>query len=189
MVNGTIRPELESSPMKNRLELARYFAELGFKTGAEVGVSWGFYSKMLCENIPGLKLYCIDSWGYRHVYKGTLEILGPFIRSGQVTILKKKSMDALADIADESLDFVYIDADHSYDSVKEDINGWARKVRRGGIVSGHDYCEIKRKNWVCGVIQAVNEYVAEHNLDLKLAGLDKKDLAEDEREPSWYFIK
>lgn len=49
--------------MKNRTELAKYFAELGFKTGAETGVLKGVYSKELCDMNLGLKLYCIDAWG------------------------------------------------------------------------------------------------------------------------------
>ena len=48
--------------VKNRIELARYFVELGFKVGAEIGVEKGYYSDLLCSTILGLKLYCIDSW-------------------------------------------------------------------------------------------------------------------------------
>ena len=47
--------------------------------------------------------------------------------------------DAVKDIEDSSLDFVHIDGDHSYDFVMQDIILWGRKVRIGGIISGHDY--------------------------------------------------
>lgn len=54
---------------------------------------------------------------------------------------------------DASLDFVFIDADHSYAAVSRDIDAWIPKVKKGGIIAGHDYC-----NWPgFGVIQAVTE--------------------------------
>ena len=51
--------------IKNRSDLAKYFAEKGFSVGAEIGVQRGHYSKELCEANPGLLLYCIDNWGRR----------------------------------------------------------------------------------------------------------------------------
>jgi predicted O-methyltransferase YrrM len=53
---------------------------------------------------------------------------------------------------DGSLDGVFIDADHTYEAVKMDIQNWMPKVRKGGILAGHDYVE----TWP-GVIEAVNE--------------------------------
>jgi predicted O-methyltransferase YrrM len=54
---------------------------------------------------------------------------------------------------DDSLDFAFIDADHSYAAVSRDIDAWLPKVRKGGIIAGHDYC-----NWPgFGVIEAVTE--------------------------------
>ena len=57
---------------------------------------------------------------------------------------------------DESLDAVFIDADHSYEAVKMDIQNWMPKVRKGGILAGHDY----NSAWP-GVIKAVNEIFLE----------------------------
>jgi len=96
------------------------------------------------------------------------------------------------------LDFVYIDADHSYKSVKEDINAWAPKVREGGIVAGHDYYLTRAGN--IGVIAAVNEYVKEHGYSLQLTDwdLDSVPYTEpethhykigDEQQPNWWFEK
>jgi len=48
-------------------------------------------------------------------------------------------MDALHYFRNESLDFVYIDGDHAFRYVAEDIYEWNWKVRKGGIVAGHDY--------------------------------------------------
>lgn len=62
-----------------------------------------------------------------------------------------------------TLDFAFIDADHSYEACKEDLELWAPKVRAGGIVAGHDYGAI----WP-GVVEAVHEYVANNGLKLHL---------------------
>lgn len=59
----------------------------------------------------------------------------------------------------ESLDFVFIDAGHTYEEVKEDIEAWFPKVKKGGYIGGHDYCTF----WG-GVIQAVSEKFKEEEL-------------------------
>lgn len=181
--------------MKNRKELAQHFAELGFKRGAEVGVCFGHFSLILCQSIPGLELIAIDSWNTRqnikreHAFKASGEeyarsVLAPY----RATIIKKRSMDAVKDFEDESLDFVFIDADHSYSAVKEDIREWSKKVRSGGIVSGHDYYVFPHSG-NRGVIDAVDEYVKEGGYKLKIIDWDKKNPNKDDRPPCWYFVK
>lgn len=54
-------------------------------------------------------------------------------------ILRGDSIDQAQNVEDESLDFVFIDADHSFPAVTTDINAWTPKVKRGGIIGGHDY--------------------------------------------------
>jgi len=163
--------------MKNRSELAKYFAELGFKVGAEVGVYRGDYSAELCANNPELKLYCIDSWGTplpgkgegvdkKNAFRKAQKLLAPY----NCELIKKFSMDAVKDFEDNSLDFVYIDADHHYPLVRNDIREWAKKVHKGGIVSGHDYITSRMLNSDLGVMRAVDEYVAKHGCKLELTG-------------------
>ena len=48
------------------------------------------------------------------------------------------SADSAAGFADGSVDFVYLDADHSYDGVTRDIRAWKPKMKRGGVMGGHD---------------------------------------------------
>lgn len=180
--------------MKNRTELAKYFAELGFKNGAEVGACFGYYSKILCDNIPGLSLLAIDSWENQENARrertrnksgeqATRELLEPY----NAIILKSDSVEASEGIEDESLDFVFIDADHTYEGVKRDIEAWAPKVRPGGIVSGHDYYVFASGE--DGVIRAVDEYVKTNGIKLLTTEWDKKNPARDDRQPCWYFIK
>jgi predicted O-methyltransferase YrrM len=98
-------------------------------------------------------------------------------------------MEALADISDESLDFVFIDAGHTYDDVKKDVEEWAKKVRVGGIVSGHDYYESKEGRYGLGIIKAVDEYIKKTGYVLQIIGWDKENPDRDSRQPCWYFVK
>ena len=173
--------------MKNRTELAKYFAKLGFTKGAEIGVYLGYYSGVLLDNIPDLELLCVDSWDKHtwreRAYPVAVEVLS---RYAGAKILRGSSMNIVKTVLSESLDFVFIDADHSYQSVKNDIQEWSKKVRHGGIVSGHDYLLGRQ---TVQVIQAVDEYIKENNLTLLLTEHDRKNPYKDDRQPCWYFIK
>ena len=57
----------------------------------------------------------------------------------QVLVIPQDSVTAASNFYDESVEFVFIDANHSYESVKSDINAWLPKIKVGGILSGHDY--------------------------------------------------
>lgn len=175
-----------------RLDLAKLFNDLGYKTGAEIGVESGKYSKIICDNNSLDKLYCIDSWttayGYsepgkgentmQRRYKAAQEILSGY----PCEIIKKTSMDAVKDFSPNSLDFVYIDANHDFDYVLEDITEWAKIVRPGGIVSGHDYVAQNYSHTIkYGVIDATNNYIKAHHIHpLFVFG--------DERSASWFFV-
>ena len=55
------------------------------------------------------------------------------------SVLRARSLEAVEVIADMSLDFVFLDADHSREAVVEDLRGWAPKIALGGLLCGHDY--------------------------------------------------
>ena len=151
----------------NREHIAELFCELGYKVGAEIGVKRGEYSEVLLRNNPGLKMYCVDPWipyarGKRNQdwcdrnFKKTQDLLAKY----NVTYLRKNSMDALVDVPDGSLDFVYVDAMHDFDNVMMDLIGWGKKVKSGGMVAGHDYVNLHD----CGVIPAVKAYTTGHTI-------------------------
>ena len=156
----------------HRDRLASLFAEIGFTRGAEIGVRRGRFSGVLCKANPNLHLFCVDPWSaytnkyYQarqdRIYAEAVNRLTP----DRATLIRKSSMNALADFEDGSLDFVFIDGDHSYEGVKADITAWWPKMVRGGIFSGHDY----REERGYGVKQAVDEFVAEKGLELRLGG-------------------
>ena len=180
--------------MKNRIELAKYFAKLGFKSGAEIGVWDGRYSEILCQSIPELRLLAVDSWQASPNYRESKEewrlvydTARSKLKSYGVSIIKKTSMSAAQNVLDESLDFVFIDADHRYEAVKKDIGEWSKKVKPSGIVAGHDYYVTRSGN--DGVIKAVDEYTKRHGYSLNLTDWDHENSVEDDRQPCWYFFK
>jgi predicted O-methyltransferase YrrM len=172
--------------VSNRIELAEYLNELGFKKGAEVGVFGGYYSEILCKAIPGLDLTCVDVWGwgkYQRAEEECLERLKPY----NVNIIKKYSVEAAKEVADGSLDFVYIDAAHDYENVKLDIAAWAPKVRVGGIIAGDDFYDFPSGKG--GVMRAATEYTSHHHYDLKLTDWNINNPIRDDRMPNFWFVK
>ena len=158
------------------LRVAAFMRQLpatGPVKGAEIGVWAGRFSRRLLQR-PDLKLLMVDSWegdgtAYteqdvdnfhgnlsqkeQDFYKKTAIERTEFAANRR-KIVAMRSLEAANCIADGSLDFVFIDADHSYEGCKADIEAWRPKLRRGGLLSGHDYSEK-----FPGVMQAVNEYI------------------------------
>ena len=137
-------------PIDKPRGLPNLFRELGFKVGAEIGVNKGHFSKWLCykmrRNKP--KLFLIDPYkSYKEyseyldqnemdfLYEQAQKRLAPF----NCEFVKKMSMEAIKDFNDNSLDFVFIDGNHDFRYVVDDIDEWSKKVKPGGIISGHDY--------------------------------------------------
>lgn len=142
------------------------------KLGAEIGVHRGDLSLWLMEDYPELHLLLVDRWtppeaGDSYLtYPGevlagqTMEEYSDNLKhvkwimqlaEGRVKYLVMDFVDAAKSVDDESLDFVYLDADHSRAGTFAAIQAWAPKVRVGGVVGGHDW-----GRW--GVSDAVYEY-------------------------------
>lgn len=138
-------------PQYGRRDLAKLTTALGFTSGAEVGVSAGLFSKQICARNPAMHLLCVDNWAaypavppdssgqtqeeMDAIYERARARLEPF----NTTLLRQSSVEAASQVEDASLDFVYVDASHLLPDVIADIAAWAPKVRRGGIVAGHDF--------------------------------------------------
>lgn len=166
--------------MKTRRDLAKYFNTLGFTLGAEIGVADGINAMTFLEEIPDLHLHCIDPWeDHPSSYYNAVKRLP----KQRVHIYKATSMESVFAFPDNALDFVFIDGDHRFDYVMEDIIAWSRKVKKGGIVSGHDYYHFKGS----GVIEAVNAYISANRYNLHLLQCDPEST--DDKMPSWWFRK
>ena len=68
-------------------------------------------------------------------------------------------MEALTDFPKRSLDFIYIDANHGFGYVAMDLSKWADKVRRHGIIAGHDYYAVTGSKSIRGVGPAVDGFI------------------------------
>lgn len=131
----------------SRLDLPAFLAENGFKKGVEVGVYKAEFTEEFAK--AGLEIYGVDPWmaqgyeGHEHrqarqdfLYGHAQRVVGKY---PNCKLIRKTSMEAVKDFADESLDFVYIDGNHGLKYVVEDLWEWSKKVRKGGIIAGHDW--------------------------------------------------
>lgn len=191
-------------PGTNRITLTEIFAELGFTSGLELGVEAGLFSEAICRANPELKnYYAVDAWtaykGYRdHVSQEKLDgfrkITEDRLRPYNARVIKGFSMDVVKTFSDKSLDFVYIDGNHEYQQTVNDVSEWAKKVRPGGIVAGHDYILRKGNGYLMHVPYAVDGYCASYDIKpLFLLGkkndvkLKRGGTRDDSR--SWFFVK
>jgi hypothetical protein len=85
----------------------------------------------------------------------------------RVRLIREFSKNAAQFFEDETFDFIYIDADHTYDAVTEDLEAWYPKLKVGGVLGGHDYISkedtLKLGHSVpFGVIDAVTDFRERH---------------------------
>jgi len=128
--------------------------------GVELGVFKGINAERLLSmlNIDTLHLvdlwitpdYAKDRYDYRKHY---VMVQKKFEDNKKVCIFEMDTVEYAQFIQEDFLDFIYIDADHSYEGCKRDINAWWSKIKKGGVLVGHDYfcCE--------GVRRAVDEFI------------------------------
>lgn len=128
-----------------------------YKVGAEVGAATGVTTRFLLDNCARLrKLTIVDIWKPVDSPQWNMDNMEEIFMkkfkndSSRLLILKGLSWLMAQEIKDESLDFVFIDADHSFKCVKKDIIAWTPKIRKGGVLCGHDIN-------LFGVHKAVNE--------------------------------
>ena len=187
---------------------------IGNGKGVEIGVFKGEFSKHILNNWGGT-LYMIDVWRplgneyedasnhKEHIdaYQQTMENIKGFEDRG--IMIRSTSEIASNMFQDNSIDFIYIDANHAYDYVKDDIKFWFPKLKKGGILSGHDYLDIDWYNepihhpsgkdhyiytangfynGVFGVNPAVDEFCNENGYEVKIT-------SDDDFFQSWWIIK
>jgi predicted O-methyltransferase YrrM len=181
--------------------LAALFAELNFNRGAEIGVERGIFSATLCKANPNLHLSCIDAWRAYRDYKDhtnqskldrfhaeTVTRLAPY----DCEIIRDWSLEAVKKFEDGSLDWVYVDGNHNFQNVTNDIIEWSKKVRPGGIIAGHDYVQHGPKIG-CHVKQVVDCYTYCYGIKplfIITHGEGNADVyPEGNAFPSWMWVK
>lgn len=170
--------------LANRIEMLKKLKKGG--RVAEVGTFRGGFAKEILEICKPQKLYLIDLWeGYSDEsdYEQVKALFANEIRKGIVELIRSDSVQALQNMQDESLDWVYLDTCHNYSVPKAELQVAQNKVVNGGMICGHDYTNRAYSNGArYGVKEAVNEFCVENGWHMKyltceLSGHDSYALA------------
>lgn len=161
----------------NRLELLNVLPKNSVV--AEIGVYRAEFSKEILERSNPRQLTLIDPWmtmlNSRQVdplfESFYTEVIEKFKGNEKIKVIRKTSTEALNDIKDNSIDWVYIDGDHNYQPCLEDLRGYASKIKEDGYICGHDW--VTRSKPGFGVNQAVTEFIQETGFTL--IGLTNED--------------
>lgn len=179
---NSMKPEETAADIR-ATEILRRLPE-GALWGVEVGVFAGELSKRLLSR-EDIHLSLVDSWtthgdgeyansddfhakltqeqqdGFYELTKKVVEFAGK-----RAMIFREDSVEASERFTNGNTDFVFIDADHSYEGCKKDLEAWWPKVKRGGLFSGHDYENTDYTKF--GVKKAVDEFADKHGLPVEL---------------------
>lgn len=126
----------KASTMKNQKVV-----EIGCWKGKSTGA-------ILSALEEGNEMHCVDIWNEEvtkdEEYKNSETAFETFKKHTsrfpvKPRVIRKVSTEAVDEFEDESLDWVFIDGDHSTEAVLRDINNWRKKIKGGGILSGHDW--------------------------------------------------
>jgi hypothetical protein len=160
--------------------------------GIEIGVQSGNYSSKILE-YSNLHLILLDSWRELNDYhdkanvntdqhimfmNNTLKRLKEF--DGRFTLMRELSEIAVDFFKDEIFDFIYMDANHSEEFVYNDLIRWYPKVKKGGILAGHDYLNLKEEINDFGVKDAVDKFFYEKDIIVNTV---------DIHFPTWFIQK
>ena len=191
---GSPKQQDDKLKIYHRDDFGKLFNQLGFYgKGVEIGVQAGNFSQTLRNTWKGEELYLIDWWKHIHDYKDIanvsdekqrefyLSVIKKFEDDYSVHIIRKDSLKASEQFPDEYFDWIYLDADHSYEGCSNDLEVWFPKLKKGGVFAGHDYVDGEMKGGSFRVKSAVNKFISNKDVDLYLT--------EERTMKSWYFIK
>jgi hypothetical protein len=141
------------------------------EVGVWKGRSAAFMGVEIANSGKNIEFYAVDHWkgsiehqGFKdlkdlyEIYSENIERARPIVKD-----LRMPSLEAVNQFADGSLDFVFIDGSHEYQDVKDDIRAWLPKIRKGGVLAGHDYYPLHPE--FSGVNQAVEEVLGKNNIN------------------------
>lgn len=154
-----------------------------YGTYLEIGVAYGNYSKVMLENLKPEKLFLVDCWEempdssdfytQENLDDAYEWVKRKFTYSKEVHIEKMFSNEFM-ETTNEKFDMVYIDADHTYEGCKRDLELALKVVKEDGFICGHDYVlrdieydgkrGVNVKNY--GVVEAVDEFCEKHGWTL-----------------------
>ncbi len=192
--------------LSHRKEFPLLIEERRYSIAAEVGVASAEFSVRLVGATTLKRLVLIDVWAAECDAENE-RAARAFSAAQPITeIIKRPSVEVAGSFPDALFDFVYIDADHSRDSVLADAQAWWPKVRDGGCLAGHDYALYNHiVGCPTGVLLATEEFAAEVGHKLYVTGADQPTYLSRLRAataavhapssrwgddiPSWYMFK
>jgi hypothetical protein len=160
-------------------------------TAIELGVFNGEFSQQILDVLNPKKLYLVDPFEIGTEKYGVEETALPTaystldnynivfnkllisILEKKVVLSKKYSYEAVSSYPTNYFHFIYIDASHLYKDVKKDLNDWLPKLKKNGLMCGHDYLNIQN----FGVVQAVDEFCQDNNFEIILFNENGGDFA------------
>jgi hypothetical protein len=168
----------------DRYELLKFMPD---GVTAEIGVATGRLSKIIIENNKPKKLYLIDAWknfdiGYYDENmvdddsheKRYQSVKEHFATNQSVILVRDYSTEAAKQFEDEFFDWVYIDADHSYDGCITDLKAYNKKVKQTGYIWGHDWLAGTYTKKGFDVNRAVKDFVEENGYIISFITNEKK---------------
>lgn len=130
---------------------------------AEIGVANGKFSRVLREVFLPRTFYLIDT-----------HLISLFGAAPDIVYLPGDSSARLSGLADNTLDYAYVDGDHTFEGVCKDIEQLHRKVRVGGVIQFNDYTTYSpAEKTEYGVLAAVNAYIEQHGAEIVGLSLDR----------------
>lgn len=136
---------VDKSPIKG----VSHFVEVGSWKGR----SASFMGVEIINSNKKIKFDCVDCWIKDEIYNEFTNNIKPI--KDIINVYREYSTNASKYYENSSLDFVFIDAFHSYESVIEDIISWYPKVKENGVIAGHDFWENTHEQFIPDVVQAV----------------------------------
>jgi len=130
------------------------------EVGAYKGRSSCFMAVEIINSGKKIKFDCIDNWSLGDTRDEFIKNIEPV--SHIINVLSMDSLDAAKLYEDNSIDFIFIDADHKYDPVVKEIKAFMPKLKSGGIMAGHDYAAVMDAD--NQVYNAVNDTLGINNI-------------------------
>lgn len=161
----------QTSLPPNALACNKLIQAFNIKHGAELGVRRGEFTSSLLQQNPKLNMIAVDIWSNhssldeQHPHESNYNTFCENIKSvkDRVIVHKMLTTEACKLVLDQSLDFIFFDATHTYESLKQDIMCWKNKLKPNGFFIGHDYHPYFDNG---GMVRCIEEFM---NIKTKLA--------------------
>ena len=170
------------------LMLRKIQKEINPKVAVEIGVQKGIYAKEMFKAFLNAQIILIDPWKEftKEEYLDTGNILQGLQDlnleetkentnewKNRRQIIRKESLEIINEINDNSIDFIYLDGNHAYKYVKQELRQFWKKIKKGGYLAGHDYLNMNTYELKIGVKKAVDEFVKDYKLKLQTTNEEK----------------